>query len=259
MIKKINSHTTNLQEQVKIEIKKNADKEQFMLQQSRLAQVGEMISMIAHQWRQPLASISSTVSTLELKIMMDEYNDKYFSTQLKNLSNYSQYLSSTIDDFRNFFKSNDTKQNTTTKDIIEDALRIIQISIEAKGIKINKQYLSIESIFTFKNEVQQVVLNLLKNAEDILLEKNIKNPTIDIVVNSNEQMDTISIIDNAGGVPLDIIDKIFDPYFTTKEKRDGTGLGLYMSKRIIENRCSGKLKIINEEDKANFTIMLPRE
>ncbi len=258
MLQKINSHTLNLRKQVKLEMKKNEDKEQHMLQQSRLAQMGEMISMIAHQWRQPLASISSTVSALELKVMMDQYEEKYFTKQLENISKYSQYLSSTIDDFRNFFKFNDTKVDTTLEEIVLDALNIIEISIENKGIKIEKEYKSNMPILTYRNEIQQVVLNLLKNAEDILIDNNVENPTIHILTIFNDQSDIIEIKDNAGGVPVEIINNIFDPYFTTKEKKDGTGLGLYMSKKIIENRCKGTLSVVNEIDGAKFIIMLPK-
>ena len=256
MLEKINSHTKNLQDEVKSEIKKNDEKEQFMIQQSRLAQVGEMISMIAHQWRQPLSSISSTTSALELKIMLDDYDSDYFNKQIKNISNYSQYLSSTIDDFRNFFKSNNTKVETTLEEIIEDSLKISRSSIENKGIIINKNILSNQNILTFKNEIQQVVLNLLKNAEDILMEKDIKEPYITIKTYEKDMKNIIEVSDNGLGIPKEIIEKIFDPYFTTKEKRDGTGLGLYMSKRIIENRCGGKLKVTNNDDGVTFQIIL---
>jgi len=259
MINKINSHTETLQEQVQIEIQKNAHKEQFMLQQSRLAQIGEMISMIAHQWRQPLTSISSTISALELRIMIDEYDEEYFTKELENISNYSQYLSATINDFRNFFKSNDTRSHTTMDEIINNSLNIIKHSINNKGIEIRKNITTINKIFTYQNEIQQVIINILKNAEDILIDENIKNPYIQIEAFEDDINFTIQISDNAGGIPGNIIDKIFDPYFTTKEKKDGTGLGLYMSKRIIESRCKGELSVSNNTNGAIFKILLPKE
>ncbi len=256
MIEKIDSHTRTLNDKVKNEIKKNDEKEQFMLHQSRLAQVGEMISMIAHQWRQPLASISSTTSALEVRIMIDDYNSDYFTKQLKNISNYSQYLSTTIEDFRNFFTSNDTQVETTLNDILNDSLKISQASIESKYIAISQNSKSSRLFTTYKNEVQQVILNILKNAEDILLEKNIQNPTIDIKIYENNNQNILEISDNGQGISDNIIDKIFDPYFTTKDKRNGTGLGLYMSKRIIENRCNGKLIVTNQTNGAVFKIVL---
>ena len=257
MIEKIKFHTKNLEIQVKKEVQKNREKEQLMLQQNRLAQLGEMISMIAHQWRQPLSSISSTVSSLELKVFLDQYNPEEFDKQLKNIAKYSQYLSSTINDFRNFFKSNDTAQETTLVSIVEDSLSIIKSSLDSYNISIDTQISCDITIITYKNEIQQVMLNLLKNAQDIFLEKDIKAPQITIITSCDEKFAYIEVLDNAGGVPLEIIDNIFDPYFTTKEQRDGTGLGLYMSKRIIEDRCKGLLQVTNTQNGASFKILLP--
>ncbi len=248
-----------LNQKVKKEIEINREKELQLIHQSRLAQMGEMVSMIAHQWRQPLSSISSTVTTLELKVIMDEYDSTYFTQQLKNISNYSQYLSSTIDDFRNFYKSSDVKIQIKLEEIINNALKIIEPSLDSKGIKINKYYKSNQSLLTYANEVQQVIINILQNAQDILIQRDINNPTINISIDISEEMNIIEIIDNANGISEDIILKIFDPYFTTKDTLDGTGLGLFMSKKIIENRCNGKLLVFNKNNGAVFKILLPKD
>jgi signal transduction histidine kinase len=249
---------SSLESRIKVEIQNSKEKDKQLFQQSRLAQMGEMISMIAHQWRQPLTAISSTANTLSLDILMDNYEKDFFAKQIDNIAGYSQHLSSTIDDFRNFFKQNKERQDTTLEELVDNTLSIISSSLESKSIVLNTNFNSHKTINTYPNELKQVVLNLIKNAEDILLEKKIKNPQITIKTFYDDDYYSLSIADNAGGVPASIIDKIFDPYFTTKSKRDGTGLGLYMSKTIAQEHCGGELMVSNEDDGAIFTIKLKR-
>ena len=239
-------------------IKKNKEQEEQMQNQAKLAQMGEMIKMIAHQWRQPLAAISSTASVLSLKITMDRYDKEFFSEQVANISTYSSHLSSTIDDFRNFFKTNKLKENIILKDIANDSLKILGNSLKNKNITLKSQFDCEHTINTYPNELKQVVLNLIKNAEDVLIEKKIKNATICVNTYDKNDLCHIEVKDNGGGIDTDIIDKIFEPYFTTKSKRDGTGLGLYMSKIIVEKHCNGKLEFQNGKDGAIFTIALRR-
>jgi len=232
------------------------EKDFLLIKSNRMAQMGEMINMIAHQWRQPLNSISLTVSNLQLKCMLDEVDKDLFKQELELVNRYSQHLSKTINDFRNFFKENKTKEMTNLKSLIQNTLDIVQKSIENKNIKIVTYYSCDIYIETYPNEVMQVILNIIKNAEDILLEKNIQNAKIEIqaICEGNREKPTIFIRDNAGGIPLNIIDKIFDIYFSTKLKKDGTGLGLYMSKTIIEEHCGGKLSVENDRYGAIFKI-----
>jgi signal transduction histidine kinase len=136
---------------------------------------------------------------------------------------------------------------------VADTLDIVHLSLKYVNIKVVTDFKSNINISTYTNEIKQVLLNIIKNSEDILIDKNIKNPQIDIKTYQN----TIEISDNGGGIPEDIIDKIFDPYFSTKRKKDGTGLGLYMSKIIIEEHCGGKLSVKNNKNGAAFTIDLP--
>jgi PAS domain S-box-containing protein len=230
------------------------EKEQMLLQHFRLAQMGEMIGMIAHQWRQPLGAITARVANLSLKLMLKkEITPKTLQAELSKINQYSQHLSSTIDDFRNFFKINKKRNKTSFNKIIEKTLLLIEEPLKNKDITIIKELNSDKEFLTYENEITQVILNLIKNAEDILLENRIKNPTITIITIENK----IIIKDNGKGVPKDIINKIFDPYFSTKLKKDGTGLGLYMSKTIIEEHCNGKLSVRNEDGiGAVFTIKL---
>ncbi len=228
-------------------------KHKQLLQQSRLAQMGEMISMIAHQWRQPLSAISSAASALQLKSKLNRLDKEQAEELSGRIIEYSQHLSSTIDDFRSFFRDNKSKKSITYDEIIKSTLNIVEESMKNKNIKIEKRLDSKIVFKTYVNELKQVVLNLIKNAEDALLDKKIENPRIVI----ETQGKVLRVRDNAGGVPKEIMDKIFDPYFSTKSKKDGTGLGLYMSKTIIEEHCGGKLRVSNDEQGAVFEIELP--
>ena len=232
------------------------EKEKYLLHQSRLAQMGEMISMIAHQWRQPLAAISSTTNSLMLKNAFGQYEQEFVDEKLQNINRYSQHLSSTIDDFRNFFKQNKEKKEVSLLQVVEESLNIIEVSISSKDIDIIKDIRSQKIISTYSNELRQVVLNLIKNAEDILEEKDIEKKLIKISIYEEDDKNILEISDNAGGIPEDIIDNIFEPYFSTKTNKDGTGLGLYMSKTIIEDHCAGRIKAYNNKDGAVFKIVL---
>ncbi len=231
-------------------------KDEMLFEQSRLAQMGEMISMIAHQWRQPLNAISLTTAGLELKVMDDNYDKAFFQSRLQRIAEYVQHLSATIEDFRNFFKQDKVKQETTFSEIIESALSLIRIGLESKHITLQTEYNCKGSILSYPNELLQVVLNLIKNAEDALLENKIADPTIMIRCYSDADMAVLEIEDNAGGIDESIIEKIFEPYFTTKDEHNGTGLGLYMSKVIIEEHCNGVLSVGKIRDGAVFKIVL---
>jgi signal transduction histidine kinase len=244
-----------LKEKVENAVRENRQKDQAMFQQSRLAQMGEMISMIAHQWRQPLAAISSTSASINLKARLNKL-DKDSAIELSDkISNYSLHLSSTIDDFRGFFKDRKIKSETDFNELVDSVLNIVEISITNKNIKIIKELNCSEKFSTYPNELKQVLLNLIKNAEDVLIEKNVKNPYIKIKSYKKDDKIVLEIIDNGGGVDENIMEKIFDPYFSTKNKRDGTGLGLYMSKTIIEEHCGGKIFVQNGEEGAIFKIV----
>ncbi|MDA3909321.1 MAG: response regulator [Sulfurimonas sp.] len=246
-----------LEERVKEEVKKNQEQSSHMLQQSRLAQMGEMISMIAHQWRQPLASISAISGTLTLDIIMDQYKAEFFQERLESINDLSQHLSSTIDDFRGFFKEEKSIQKVTIKELVDSSIGIMGPTLQTKNIEIKLQLNENITIYTYINEVKQVILNILKNAEDIIEEKEIKDASICISGHKDEENAYLVLEDNAGGVPEDILTSIFEPYFSTKIAKDGTGLGLYMSKTIIEDHCKGSLRVKNSGYGARFIIALP--
>ncbi len=249
---KISKFNTTLEQKVRDEVSKNREKDKQMMQQSRLAQMGEMISMIAHQWRQPLSAISSTSSAINLKAKLNKLDIETTIELSDRITKYSQHLSLTIDDFREFFRVNKLKKETTYTEILKSVLSIMETSIINKNITLIKKINSTTVFNTYPNEIKQVVLNLIKNAEDVLVEKEVPNPIITI-----ETIDNILIVsDNGGGISEDILEKIFDPYFSTKRQKDGTGLGLYMSKKIIEDHCGGKLGVTNSKNGAVFSIKL---
>ena len=229
-----------------------------LLIQSRLAQMGEMISMIAHQWRQPLGAISATSINLkieiELGLLSGEKNEEelkeYLIEELSTIELYTQSLSATIDDFRNFYKSNKNFTNSSIDTVLEKAFKIIQISLENDKINLIYESNSNKKINILDGEFMQVILNILKNSQDNFLEKNTENPTIKIITYDY----SIEICDNGGGIPENTIDKIFDPYYSTKDEKNGTGLGLYMSKIIIEDHHHGKIKAENTDDGVCFKI-----
>ncbi len=247
-----------LEEKVDTELKKNKEKEKLLIHQSRLAQMGEMISMIAHQWRQPLNAISTSSANLKLLMELDKYEKNKFSETLGQIDDYIQHLSQTIDDFRNFFKPDKQQETTTIGEIIHKSLNIIEKSFQGNEISLDIDINEDATLSTYPHELMQVILNILKNAEDILLERHIKNKNISIRHEIIHEGHLLTFEDNAGGIPEEIIEKIFDPYFSTKDQKNGTGLGLYMSKVIINEHCKGFIDVQNREKGAAFIIKLPR-
>ena len=248
----------SLELKVKNEVEKNRQKDNQMLQQSRLAQMGEMISMIAHQWRQPLTAISATAISIKMKAELDKLEKDYVMNQVTKIYEYVQHLSVTIDDFRDFFKPNKSKVETNYCEIIKGVLSIVEMSIKNHNIDLILKTTCKSKFYVYDNELKQVVLNIIKNAEDALFENRIKKPFIKIRTFSDDKNYILEVSDNAGGVDEKIQQQIFDPYFSTKTKKDGTGLGLYMSKIIIEEHCNGKLSVKNDEYGAVFRIELSK-
>jgi len=236
--------------------------ETYLIHQSRLAQMGEMISMIAHQWRQPLSSISTAVGTMRIKYDLKCYDlskedervqqEEFMQKRLIKINEYVQLLSQTIDDFRNFYKPDKKPTLISLDTIVNTSVEIIRSTLEDKKIELVVEYHADIEIEVFSNELMQVILSILKNSEENFLEKKIQNPQIKILTNRN----SIAISDNGGGIPFRLREKIFDPYFSTKSEKNGTGLGLYMSKIIVEDHHNGKLVLENIKSGVCFKILL---
>lgn len=253
---KIEQLNQSLASKVADEVSKNREKDQLMLQQSRLAQMGEMLSMIAHQWRQPLAAISAVSATMKLKANANNLESTDIQQKAQNISDYSQHLSRTIDDFRDFFRPNKKKQKTTFDDITSSVLGIMEVQLENMNIKLIKELNCHKSFFTYPSEIKQVILNLISNAKEAIEESHIENPFIKIKTYSEGTQFILEVSDNAGGIPKEIQNNIFDPYFSTKKAKNGTGLGLYMSKMIIEGHCEGELSFSSLDEGTLFKILL---
>ena len=255
-----------LQVKVVEEVEKNRIQQQHMFNQSRLAQLGEMISMIAHQWRQPLSSISVTASNIQMILHLDKYDlsiekeaiacKKNLNDSLDRIATYVKNLTNTIDDFRNFYKPNKKFTTQPITSPIEKALNIIKSTLEANNIEIIEEYNNENKIAMFENEMMQVILNIFKNSQDNFINKKIEKPKITIRTKNYNALNIIEIQDNGGGIPEDIIENIFDPYFSTKNEKQGTGLGLHMSRVIIEEHHKGKIEAKNIDDGVCFIISL---
>jgi len=221
------------------------EQDTLMAQQSKMAAMGEMLENIAHQWRQPLSVISTASTGLQIQL---EYNNKipesFLLESVKSINEQSQYLSRTIEDFRNFFKPNKQKNLFYIKDCLDKTLYLIDSRIKRNNIQIIKDIESIE-IKTLENELIQIFLNIFNNAIDALEVKKIEKKYIHISSYKYENSLFIEIKDNAGGIPKKIIHRILEPYFTTKHKSQGTGIGLYMSNEIVTKHLKGELHISN--------------
>ncbi len=248
----------SLTEQDRLE-EENRKKEEIMLLQSRNAAMGEMISMIAHQWRQPISIIAMWANNITADIDMDAVDHENFKRYANKITIQTEQLSHTIDDFRNFFRPDKEKENVVLKDVMEECLGVIGKSLENHNIEVEKIYMSDTVLLIYSRELMHVYINIIKNAKDILVQKKIKTGKIKIVI--DEDLDSVitKIYDNGGGVDIDIINKIFEPYFTTKDVKIGTGLGLYMSKTIVEKHLHGELSVENINDGACFIVKLPKE
>ncbi|MCK5110588.1 MAG: transporter substrate-binding domain-containing protein [Arcobacteraceae bacterium] len=248
----------NLEQKVKEEVEKSRKKDEIMMVQSRHAAMGEMIGMIAHQWRQPITVISMCANNMLIDIEFENVNIDNFKNNAEEIVDETQYLSKTIDDFRNFFKPNKMKELVYIDSVINETIGIIGKSLENNNIELEEVYKFQDcQTYTYSRELLQVFINIIKNAKEALLEKDILSKKITIECICDEKNIKITIEDNAGGIDDKVMKRIFEPYFTTKSEKTGTGLGLYMSKIIVEKHLNGIIEVVNCTDGALFTITLP--
>ena len=241
-----------LDKRVNEEIEKRRQKEQLLMQQSKLAALGEMLGNIAHQWRHPLTRLSLIIQNFELAAKKNRLTPEYIEKFKNNASLQIKYMSDTIDDFSNFFRQDTKKVDFYPKDIIKDTLNLLEGRLKQNRVEVKVDILNSKKVKGYKSEFAQVVLNIINNAIDVLKERAVKNKKIDVIIDGSK----IEIKDNAGGIPDDIKDKIFEPYFTTKFQSQGTGIGLYMSKIIITQHFNGEFFAYNSKEGAVFVIKL---
>jgi signal transduction histidine kinase len=230
------------------------EKEQMLIHQSRQAAMGEMIGNIAHQWRQPLNILAIQVQQLLMLYDYGEFTRESLNSNVTLSMELIQHMSRTIDDFRNYFKPDKGKIEFGLSEVITNTLSLIEDSFRSEQISIDVMTNDDPIINGYRNEFAQVILNILNNARDILIEREISDPRVTITIFTESDRAVVSIADNAGGIPEEILGKIFDPYFTTKGPQTGTGVGLFMSKSIIEKNMGGRLTVRNTAHGAEFRI-----
>lgn len=219
--------------------KEHEAQKQLLIHQSKLAAIGEMLGNIAHQWRQPLTRLSYIFMNIEYS-----EKQKVRSELVDEGTQQLEFMSQTIDDFTNFYAPTKEKESFSVEHEVQNVLELI----EPKEINIILETKEDSILFNYKNEFKQVILNLIVNAKDVLRAREIENPQVSIVIDQK----ILTLCDNAGGIDLENIEKVFEPYFTTKEQ--GLGIGLYMSKMIIEKNMGGRLSVENTAEGAKFTI-----
>jgi len=248
---------------IKMELK---EKDSHLFQQSRLAMMGEMLSMIAHQWRQPLSTIAANTISIQSAIELEQYNLennsereeflKFLNTKMDKTTLYLQDLSQTITNFSNFYKPDKKFQMVEITELLLKAYNLVFDSLDSYKIRVDFDLESHCEFMMHENEFLQVVLNIINNAKDQLIQNDIERPTINISTHMKNGVLYIEISDNAGGVEEENLDKIFDPYYSTKLEKNGTGLGLYMSKVIIKDYHHGDIYAKNSDNGAIFTIRI---
>jgi signal transduction histidine kinase len=244
----------SLEQRVENEISAHRKKDKMLIQQSKMAEMGDMLSMIAHQWRQPLNQISYVFMNIDSAYEYKELSKEYLERKIKEANEQLEFMSATIDDFRNYFRPDKEKELVSVYDVIHKSVTLMQNSLDMRGVEIEHISQGTALTHLYKNEFIQVLLNLIKNAQDVLVENKINNPKIVIKSTVTDETLRVYICDNGGGIEEQIIDKIFDPYFSTKDQKQGTGLGLYMSKMIIEEHLNGKLSVYNTKLGVCFKI-----
>ncbi len=255
---------TDMTKQKELE-KKHKLQEQMLIQQSKMAAMGEMISAIAHQWRQPLNALAITIQDVKMAKHYGEMTDEYINDMVSGAMSQIKFMSKTIDDFRNFFKPNKHKENFTLTNAALDVVSLVSSQMKHLGISVEVYSpLEIEDedpgeifVHGYKNELKQVILNLLSNAKDAILEKREKgeldfvgeiNVEVGLKKEKGKRYAFLRVVDNGGGMGDDTINRVFEPYFTTKDQGKGTGIGLYMTKMIIEQNMHGTITALNSKN-----------
>lgn len=253
-------HELNASLEAKVEEKvaKLAEQEELMIAQSRLAAMGEMLSMIAHQWRQPLSTTTLMITNEQLKGIMEGREPDARDDMLQKISDTMIYLSDTIDDFQTYFKPEKQCETIVACAMLERAAQFSETRLKLSRIAIEIECHDEGEIETYVSELLQVLINIINNAIDAMVTNRQENRRLRITANGDDAWLTIAIEDNGGGIDPEVLPKIFEPYFSTKSK-NGTGLGLYMSKMIVEQHISGQIGVANTQEGARFEVQVPRK
>ena len=267
--KELMTLNNSLEIRIAREVENNRKKDNIMFQQARLASLGEMLQNIAHQWRQPLGSLMMIIQSFESKFHTGKLSETFITSRVADAHLLSQNMSDTLEDFRTFFNPNRAKKAFSIKEVIQKAIDLSKYQLEKEEITLELMIKNDLEVFGFKNELIHVLLNLIGNSKDVLSTKSeLKTKIIHIIARQTKETIFINVIDNGGGIKSDIISKVFDPYFTTKHKSVGTGIGLYMSKQMVEKHMNGKIGAKNIRHKLGtdaffactmFTLAIPKK
>lgn len=258
-ISQMHANENLLHERIEEQTMINIEQQRMMFNQAKMAAMGEMIGNIAHQWRQPLNTLGLLIQDLDDAHVFGELDDAYLHTMISKSMDQIQYMSKTIDDFRNFFQPDKQKVTFNVADAITKTVDIVEKMLQINGIELRVETSDpLSDIVGYPGQMQQVLLNLVNNAKDATITKNGeyggKEKWIRIVAREEGPSLIVSVQDNGGGIPEAIIDRIFEPYYTTKEEGKGTGIGLYMSKMIVEQNMGGRLSVHNDPEGACFEM-----
>ncbi|ABB44105.1 histidine kinase [Sulfurimonas denitrificans DSM 1251] len=234
----------SLERRIANEVANSRKKDLIMFQQARLASLGEMIANIAHQWRQPLASLMMIIQGFETKMELGKLTPEILKQKVDDATLLGENMSKTIEDFQNFFKPSRDKEMFSLKRCIEHSFELSKYLLEKEKIEFFLNIKDDEQIYGFYNELSHVFLNIISNSKDALSDKEYKR-LIEVVVKKSKNKIRVNIVDNGGGIDEDILPHIFEPYYTTKYKSSGTGIGLYMSQQIVEKQMNGKIECKN--------------
>lgn len=252
-----------LEQRVREETERRLEQERIMIHQSRLAAMGEMMGAIAHQWRQPLNVLALSIQNIKEAMEMGELDTEFIDTTIERSMKHIMFMSHTIDDFRNFFRSEQVREPFDIKEPVEDILSMMSGQLTNHGIEwsLSCEGETAELAFGCRNEFKHVVLNLIANAHDAIMERRATGERqvgkVQIRIIREHGAVLLKVRDNGSGVPVALRERIFDPYFTTKEEGKGSGVGLYMAKIIVEKNLKGRLKLDVEPDGTTFTVLLP--
>ncbi len=248
--------TQTLEARVAQKTEENSKKDRMLIHQARLAELGEMIGNIAHQWRHPLTRLSLLLQNLKALNKKDKLTKEKINSMLKKANEQIFFMSDTIDNFKDFYRHSEEKSNFAIEDACQKVVEMVGHNLKHNNIEIIYPTESKTTIYGNRNELSQVILNLIINARDALIESSKNSKSITVSVQKTDNSSIIEVTDNAGGIPEDIIERVFEPYFSTKGEK-GTGIGLYMVRTIIQEKFVGTVSVRNGKEGAVFTIEIP--
>jgi len=253
----LHEYKNSLEVRIEEGIKKQQRTQVLLAQQSKMAAMGEMLALVGHQWKQPLSVISANTANLEFASFSTTLSNKEIKEHTSVVGEQVDFMTQTLQEFSNFFRPDKQKEKFSLENAIEDIFQLFSKHYSVKNIDINIELVNSVDILNYKNEFRQVILNILNNAKDVIVDINPTNRNIDIKIFKKEDFICCEIQDHAGGIAMELLPTIFDSFVTSKSEDKGSGIGLYMSKMIIESSMQGKLEAQNRDNGACFIISLP--